>query len=163
MSATSFTLRGWHVLAMLLAFFGSVIAVNAAFITFAWNSFPGEDVPHSYTQGLEYNQTLAERRGQALIGWQANADLAAIENGARVEVLLRARDGAPIDAAEVTGELEWPAAARHDRALTFRSVGAGRYAADVRNLPPGRWRLRAHAQDALGELDFQSDLTWPSH
>lgn len=161
-AAVRFTLRGWHVLVMLLTFFGAVIAVNAAFVVLALNSFPGEDVPHSYTQGLEYNETLAERQAQALLGWQANAALSASADGAVLEVVLRTHDGAPIEDAAVTGELEWPAAARRDRALSFQHASGGRYVAELGALEQGRWRLRAHAENDQGERDFESELTWRS-
>ena len=75
MNATHFQVRGWHVLTALLAFFGAIIAVNIAFAVIAVRSFPGEDVRRSYVQGLQYNDTLAERRVQQALGWQASADL----------------------------------------------------------------------------------------
>lgn len=162
MSAARFEIRGWHVLAALLAFFGVVIAVNAAFIVFAVGSFPGEDVRRSYLQGLEYNQRLAERRAQAALGWQADAAMVAADNGARIVVELRTRDGAPIQGASLRGELQWPTAARFDRDLRFEEAGEGRYVAPLGELPAGRWRLRAHAQRGDGALDFESELRWRS-
>jgi len=162
MSWSRFELRGWHVLAALLAFFGAVIVVNATFIAFAVQSFPGEDVRRSYLQGLQYNETLAERRAQAALGWRANAELARSGGGAALEIRLSARDGAPINGAALTGELQWPTDARFDRALIFEQAGSGRYVARIDELPSGRWRLRARAERADGALDFESELTWLS-
>jgi nitrogen fixation protein FixH len=161
MSRATFQLRGWHVLAALLAFFGLVIAVNVAFAVVATRSFPGEDVPRSYLQGLQYNDTLAERRTQAALGWSAAAALRGDETGAFVEVTLRTSEGAAVDGAALTGDLQWPTNARFDRALAFESVGAGRYVARLGALPDGRWRLRARAENADGALDFESELAWP--
>ena len=42
--------------------FGVTIGVNATFITLAMRTHPGEDVPRSYYQGLNFNDTLAQRR-----------------------------------------------------------------------------------------------------
>jgi len=156
-----YVVRGWHVLAAMLAFFGAVIAVNVAFAVIAVRSFPGEDVRRSYLQGLNYNATLAERRAQAALGWQAAAELRAEGNAASVVVELRNRDGAPIEGATVEGELTWRTATRFDRALTFAPLGEGRYAARAEGLRPGQWRLRARAARAGGgALDFEADLTW---
>ena len=162
MSAAKAQVRGWHVLTAILAFFGVVIAVNAAFITLALQSFPGEDVRRSYLQGLHYNDTLAERRAQAALGWRADAVLTEASGGAAVEIVLRKRDGAPVEDAVLEGSLEWPTAARHDHALLFEAAGGGRYVAHVGELIPGRWRLRGRAQRDDGALDFESELTWRS-
>lgn len=163
MAKKPFEVRGWHVLVAMLAFFGAVIAVNVGFAVIAMQSFPGEDVRRSYLQGLNYNQTIAERRAQAELGWQAAAALRRDGESAMLEVTLRARDGAPINAAQLTGELQWPTNASFDRGVMFESVGGGRYLARLGTLPEGRWRLRARAADDRGgALDFEAGLTWPS-
>lgn len=158
--AKPFELRGWHVLAMLLLFFAAIIGVNIAFAVAAVSTFPGEDVQRSYIQGLHYNRTLAERRAQASLGWRAAATFAGEETNGRVIVTLSDRDGAPLQAAQVTGELERPTDARFDRQLQFVQTGTGRYAADVPNLAPGHWRLRARAVSGGQALDFESELQW---
>lgn len=160
MSATTFELRGWHVLAAFLAFFGAVIAVNVVFAVYAVQSFPGEDVRRSYLQGLQYNDTLAERREQAALGWQASAALRDHDGGAVVEVTLSTRDGAPIDGATLVGDLQWPAASQFDHNLAFEPAGDGRYLARVGELRGGRWRLRASAERGGDALDFESELRW---
>nr|HRK65315.1 FixH family protein [Terricaulis sp.] len=71
-------------------------------------------------------------------------------------------DGAPISAAALSGELQWPTQARRDQALSFTPLGDGRYEARLGALEAGRWRLRAHAQGETGALDFEAELTWPA-
>ena len=157
-----FEVRGWHVLAMLLAFFGAIIAVNVGFAIVAVRSFPGEDVRRSYLQGLRYNDTLAERRAQAALGWRASATLKERARLVLVEVSLTARDGRPLTALTLNGALQRPTDARLDRELAFEQKAPGHYVARVDDLPPGAWRLRARAEDAQGDgLDFESELTWP--
>ncbi len=154
--------RGWHVLALLLAFFGAVIAVNVAFAVVAVRSFPGEDVRRSYLQGLEYNQTLTERRAQAARGWGARAALTEDEGTAVVEVNMIGYDGRPLAALTLNGALRRPTDARLDRDLAFDQLSPGRFAARVSALQPGLWRLRARAVDDAGaSLDFESEMTWP--
>ncbi len=160
--AAGFTLRGWHVLVSLLMFFGVIIAVNVLFAFAAVGTFPGEDVPHSYLQGLDYNQTLAERRAQAASGWRAIAALRPSADGALLEVDLRTRDGAGLANARIDAQMRWPADARRDRSLTFLPLGGGRYVARLGVLAPGDWQVRAHAVRGREALDFEADLTWPT-
>jgi nitrogen fixation protein FixH len=153
-------IKGWHVLTAMLAFFGAVIAVNVVFVVFAVGSFPGEDVRRSYLQGVQYNETLAERRAQDALGWRAAADFVGDSRSAALEVELIDREGRPVNGAAVQGELRWPADARHDRTLAFESVGNGRYRAELGDLTEGRWRLRARAERGENARDFEAELLW---
>ena len=143
-------LRGVHVLFGLLAFFAAIIAVNVAFAVIAVRSFPGEDVRRSYLQGLRYNETLSMRRAQAEQGWRVTAVIRDVGERGVVEVVMTTRDGAPVVGADLTGELQWPTDARHDRALRFVAAGAGRYVAPATDLANGRWRLRARGDPKRG-------------
>lgn len=163
MSGKAFRLGGGHVLAGLLLFFAAIIAINIAFAVAAVRTFPGEDERRSYTQGLRYNDVLAERRAQAANGWRARSELAQTASGARVLVRLADRTGAPIAGAVVEGVLRWAPNESGDRALTFVSQGDGLYSADLGALTPGRWDLRARAYKQDGRaLDFEAELTWSS-
>lgn len=156
-------LRGVHVLWMILAFFGVVIAVNVAFAVMAVRSFPGEDVRRSYLQGLHYNETLSARRAQSALGWRASASLGGAGENAALEVVLVDRAGAPLRGVRLAGVLQWPTTSSLDRELAFAPVGDGHFTAPVTALRNGRWRLRAHAENEAGEaLDFESELTWPA-
>lgn len=160
--AGTWELKGWHVLAAMLAFFAAIIAVNVGFAIVAVESFPGEDVRRSYLQGLNYNDALAERRRQAALGWQASAALAGAGGQARLVVELHDRDGAPLSGLTLRGDLRWPADERLDRALAFAPDGEGRYVAPLDGLQPGYWRLRARAEGANdAALDFEAELASP--
>jgi nitrogen fixation protein FixH len=64
-------LRGVHVFWITAAFFGVIFVVDGVFIARAVGTFPGEDVPNSYVQGIDYNQTIAQRAVQKQLGWTA--------------------------------------------------------------------------------------------
>jgi nitrogen fixation protein FixH len=163
LTTTSFRLTGGHVLAAMLVFFAAIIAINIAFAVAAVRSFPGEDERRSYTQGLRYNDVLAERRAQAATGWRARSELTSTPFGARLLLSLHDRTGAPIEGAAINGALRWPPHEGGDRALSFAPQGNGFYAAELGALAPGRWELRARAEDGSGAaLDFEAELTWPS-
>jgi nitrogen fixation protein FixH len=156
------TLNGRHVLMVLLAFFTVFIIVNIAFAVVAVRSFPGEDVPRSYLQGLAYNDTLDERRAQAELGWSASAGFSRAPDGAAIlQIDLRARDGDPVTTANIAGDLRRTTTSRFDQELTFAHAGDGRYTAHLAELPAGRWVLRARAEEGSASLDFEADLTWP--
>lgn len=155
-------LKGWHVLAALLAFFAAVIAVNVGFAIVAMDSFPGEDVRRSYLQGLNYNDAIAERRRQAALGWQAQAAIEHESGQARLVVHLRDRDGRALNTLALSGDLRWPPDERLDRSLSFTPESGGRYVALLPDLRPGSWRLRARAVGAEGAaLDFEAELASP--
>lgn len=131
-------LRGWHVLAMLIGFFGVIFAVNGVFVFQALKSFPGEDVRKSYVQGINYNETLEERRAQAALGWRAAIGI----DEELLVVELTREDGGQLTGKAMIGELRRTIDDEDDRAVVFRSVGAGRYVAEVGALAPGEWRIR---------------------
>ncbi|MBY0568151.1 MAG: FixH family protein [Hyphomonadaceae bacterium] len=162
MTAAPFRVRGWHVLASMLVFFGAIIAVNVAFAVIAVRSFPGEDVRRSYLQGIHYNDTLAQRRAETAVGWTAVAALAERDGAPVLEISIQAPDGEPIRGATITGVLQRPATAREDRDLSFVEVGDGRYEAEPGALATGQWRLRAQAQRNESTRTFESVLIWRS-
>ncbi len=162
MTSAPFKIRGAHVLIGMLFFFGLIIAINVAFAVAAVQTFPGEDEQRSYTQGLHYNDTLAERRAQAAIGWSARSTLVSAPTGARLVVRLADRAGQPVSDAALSGVLRWPPNQSGDRALSFITQGNGVYVADLAQLAPGQWDLRARAERVDGARDFEADLTWPS-
>jgi nitrogen fixation protein FixH len=157
-----FEIRGWHVLAAMILFFGSVILVNVVFAVAAIETFPGEDAQRPYLQGIQYNQTLAERRSQASLGWVSDTALVDEDGGVTLVVRLTDRDGARVNGATVTGALQWPTDAHRDKAITFTQNGAGQYTARLGALDDGRWRLRAHAEREADALDFEAELIWPN-
>lgn len=144
---------GWHVLAVILVFFGVIITVNVIFIIQATRTFRGEDEPRSYVQGLDYNSTLAARAEQAALGWTATTD---VEDGQVVIRVLDA-DGHPIDGLDMSGTLRHPADTSRDQELAFEPRAEGRYVAALPEGIRGRWHLRAWRE---GEPPFtlQSEL-----
>nr|WP_070958566.1 FixH family protein [Hyphomonas sp. Mor2] len=140
-------LKGWHVLLIMLGFFGVMFAVNGVFLYHAITSFPGEDVKKSYVQGLNYNDTLAARAAQAELGWTAEAGL---QDG---ELIFRLHDaaGAPLSNYTVIGELRRMATRDADQAIIYSARANGEYVADAGALAPGQWALRINVMDPAAE------------
>jgi len=150
-----FELTGRHVLFAVIAFFGIIIAVNFVFVKLAVQSFPGEQVEKSYYQGLNYNETLAEKARQAELGWrfQLVNGTAGAGAGAPLEVILLNREGRPVVDAVLEGELARPTSDEGLQQLGFTHLGEGRYRSDVEGLAPGAWDLTLKAREEVeGEI-----------
>lgn len=146
-------LNGFHVLWMLIAFFGVTVGVNAVFIFSAVTSFRGEDVKGSYRQGLEYNQTLSERAAQDKLGWSVSANYVAEDD--KLIVQLKDVDLAAVNVPVIEGILRHPTDLALDRPVVLNPRGQGQYTANV-DLPPGQWRLKATA--LKGDQTFRFDF-----
>lgn len=140
------TLKGWHVLLIMLGFFGVMFAVNGVFLYHAITSFPGEDVKKSYVQGLNYNDTLAERAAYAELGWRAEAGV----EGDDLVFRLRDADGAPLSNYAVIGEVRRLATRDADQAVVYQARPDGEYVAEAA-LGPGQWSLRINVLDPAAD------------
>ena len=149
-------LKGWHVLLMMLAFFGVMFSVNGVFLYHAITSFPGEDVKKSYVQGLNYNQTLTARASQADLGWRAEAGL---QDG-KIAFRLFDADGLPLSHYAVIGELRRRATQDDDTVVAFKAGLGGEYSAPMETLGSGQWLLRVRVLDPSAEtLLFEVEKT----
>lgn len=131
---------GWHMLAVISAFFGTIIAVNLVMAFAATGSFPGLVVQNSYVASQRYDELLAAARAQDAAGWQSDI-------GADADVLafrLTAADGVPVAGLTVTAHVGRPSTTREDRTLALLSVGQGSYRAGTA-LPPGLWEADIEA------------------
>ncbi len=151
-----FTLKGWHVLAGMIAFFAIVLAMDAATIVFAYRSFPGESTRNPYEAGLAYNATLARRSREAALGWRVEAE--AVPAG--LVVFFQDRAGRPLDGLSLSGRLTRPATENGSVGIVFRPDGPGRYAA-ARPAQSGGWDLEVIARDLHGNtLQADRRLLW---
>jgi nitrogen fixation protein FixH len=124
------TLRGVHVLWMLIAFFVLIIAVDAFFIARAVATFPGEQVKNSYVLGLDYNREVERRERQRDLGWRAEAGIVS-ETGQSLVVRLRSAAGEPVSGLSLTARVYSAAAGGVDEAVTLQERGPGEYAAPM--------------------------------
>jgi nitrogen fixation protein FixH len=156
-ASSGFRITGWHVLALIVGFFATVIGVDGYFAVLAVKTFPGEVSVTPYEDGLLYNKKLAQLAAQEKLGWRAAAGA---EPG-RVVVEMRDGRGAPLTGLAVTGKLERPATEAGRKMLAFREVAPGLYAATPGALA-GAWDLTAEAADRAGHrFEAERRLTWP--
>ncbi len=139
-------LTGRHILIILVAFFGIILAVNIDLVIKAETTFSGEDEHNPYLQGLDFNDTLARRAEQARLGWQAGIIATrGAGNAITVQVDVQQKDGTPPPGLTLEGLLRHPSDAERDQALTFQSSGNGRFLATLPNVPNGVWNIEVHS------------------
>jgi nitrogen fixation protein FixH len=152
----SFTVKGWHVAAAVVAFFALVITVDMAFLVTAYRTHPGQVAAKPYETGLIYNAELERQRTQAALGWRAGAQA----RGGDLEVVLADRDGAPLPGLQVSALLQRPATERGRTEVSLSETAPGRYSAPVGL--SGTWDTRIEATDDQGQrLIAERRLTWP--
>jgi len=127
---------GYHMLAILVAFFGVVIGVNMLMAVLAVRTFGGTVVDNSYVASQQFNHWLAEARRQNATGWKTEVEL---DSDRRVSVS-GARNGQPVAHARLVGFAEHPLGRVADIPLHFVELGNGRYRT-VGALPRGRWTV----------------------
>ncbi|HMB78297.1 MAG TPA: FixH family protein [Kiloniellaceae bacterium] len=153
-------MTGRKVLLLLLSFFGLMMAVNAAFVYFAVESFSGLETEHAYLKGLDYNTTLRAAAAQRALGWQVELS----QEGALLDphIALHYRDsaGQPLDGLSVTLELRRPTTEAFDATLVMAPEGPGRYGAVVHFPEEGAWILRSTASQEDGTPYFQEHRLW---
>ncbi len=128
---------GWHMLAIMIAFFAVIVAVNLTMAMFASTSWTGLVVKSSYVASQGYNDELAAAERQRLAGWTSELSY----GDGLVVFAIRDRSGAPVDAADVELFVGRPATERDDQTLDLIADGSGAYRAELA-LEPGLWSAR---------------------
>jgi len=152
MSMRRFT--GRHMLATMLAFFGTIIAVNVTMATLAARSFGGTVVDNSYVATRNYNRWLAEARAQEALGWEREV---ALDVERRILVTLR-RGEAALAGAGLTGVARHPVGREDDVAFAFAEIAPGRFRS-LAPLPAGRWQLHLSIRRGGDELRAIEELS----
>jgi nitrogen fixation protein FixH len=128
----SFT--GRHMAAILVAFFGAIVAVNFSMAAYASSTFGGIVVENSYVASQQFNRWLDQAEAERALGWGA---VTAWRPDGRLAVTLT---GVPANA-EVTATARHPLGRAPDREFTFDGAGNLRFVSrEV--LPEERWLLR---------------------
>lgn len=145
-------LKGGHVFAMIAVFFAVIFVANAAFITLALDTFPGQVVDKPYERGVKYNEVLAAKAEQEALGWSAEIERASLSgNEAEIVVRFRSPAGETLYGLNVSGVLRRPASDKGDHALAFVPGDDGAYIVWAESIGGGAWDLTARAEAANGE------------
>ena len=148
---------GKHVLGAVVVFFGVIFIANIAMVTLGVRSFPGEDTKQSYQQGIEFNQTIAERNTQAALGWSADITV----QNQTIILHIADREGQTLKSLRVTGVLKHPAETDKDVTLKFAQSSNGTYMTHIDKALLGKqWLLLTSAQQADGTVFDTRNEIW---
>jgi nitrogen fixation protein FixH len=136
-NAGSKPFTGYHMAAILIGFFGIVIAVNIYMAKLAIGTFGGTVVDNSYVASQNYNAWLAEADKQAKLGWKVSATR--LSDGKLALAILD--HGVSGSGFTINAKAEHPLGRAPERQLSLISQGEGRYVSRDA-LPAGRWLLR---------------------
>jgi nitrogen fixation protein FixH len=139
---------GWHMLAVVLLFFGVVIGANVVLAVTATGTFPGLVVHNSYVASQEYNDLLAEARTREGVAWRMDLDA---PDGV-VNVRFVDGDGRSQHYLLVTALAGRPSSALEDRAIEFIETAEGYRSPEP--LSPGLWEIDVEARRG-GEVVFR--------
>ncbi|MGP1283284.1 MAG: FixH family protein [Parasphingopyxis sp.] len=128
--------NGWHMTAILVAFFGVIVVVNMTMATFATRSFGGTVVDNSYVASQRFNDWLEAARQQDELGWTEAVQRA----GDHVAITVGGPEG-PLGAATIRGIATHPVGRSDEVALTFSETSEGVYRS-AETLARGRWLVR---------------------
>ena len=133
-----FQLTGWHVLFMLLAFFGVIFAVNGLFIYYSQVTWTGLMPGNGYEASRKYNREAAKARAILAKGWQTRV---LVPKDGRIVIELKNKDGEPVTGLTARGRALRAIGVKGDRDLVFAERGIGRYVLNGEGLGPGAWRI----------------------
>lgn len=148
---SGFRFSGRHMLVCMLAFFGTIIAVNVTMAMLAAGTWTGLVVENSYVASQKFNDALRNARHQNESGLRSRVSF---EAGA---LAFRIADGTGtrLKPVEATVWLGRPAFEQQDRLLEARCDASG-----VCSVPfkpaTGRWALRIDA--VLADRTYRRDL-----
>lgn len=125
---------GRHIALILIAFFGTVMAVNFTMAYFASSTFGGLVVDNSYVASQKFNGWLAKARQEKALGWSLDAKRTA---DGHIVLTLGSGEG-PISDAHVSALIRHPLGRAPEKTMQFRQTGDGRYES-MDALPAGRW------------------------
>lgn len=125
---------GWHMLAVMVAFFGVIIAVNLTMAFFATSSWTGIVVDNVYVASQQFNEKSAEGRAQAALGWQPELE---IDDG-ELRYRLIDKDGAVVMASAAIAKFSRPTHTSDDQEIVLSQQPDGWFSASV-ELGDGLW------------------------
>jgi len=137
---------GWHMLAIMLAFFGVIISVNMTMAIFARTSWTGLVVQNSYVASQQFNEKMAETRAQAALGWTSTLTL----EGGRARYRLDDNEHSGVSLHGVALTFKHPVDDREDQRLELSRDGDGSFTTGT-VIPDGIWLVEVEADAGLAK------------
>jgi len=126
---------GWHMAAVMVLFFGTIISVNLVLAYQANMTWTGLVVKNSYVASQEFQENTDAKREQLTLGWKAETRY---DNG-QFEIMLHDRAGREISNVQTAVKLGRPAHENDDRSMVLKETAKGRYVSET-ELGSGIWQ-----------------------
>lgn len=141
-----FIFTGYHMLALLIAFFGVIFAVNFTMAWFANSSWSGLLSKDTYVASQDFNKRAAQAKEWTQEGFKGALDVGV--NTVTYRLVGPAEKIARITQIDVL--FRRPVGEKHDFSMVLQKQSDGSFAA-THNLPKGQWivELRATENGAL--------------
>lgn len=133
-------ITGRMVLFCLIAFFGTVFAMNFIMVRVALSSFSGVETESAYKAGLAFKNDVAAAKAQDARHWGVEATLQRESDATRVTVTAKDAEARPLTGLTLDARLAHPTDKRHDMAVEFVELTPGRFQS-LTALPQGQWDL----------------------
>ncbi|WP_439273832.1 FixH family protein [Pseudochrobactrum sp. HB0163] len=140
----SFT--GWHMLGIMIAFFGVIIVVNLIMATSAIRSWSGLVVQNSYVASQEFNKKSITGKAHAALNWREHLTY---ENGL-VTYRLTDANGKPVRVTGATAVFRRPVNEKEDQTLNMLP-SAGNVLTAEADLKDGNWVVEVNTYAGLEE------------
>lgn len=131
---------GKRVLFYFLAFFGTILIVDSAFVYTALRTHSGEVTEQAYEKGLAYNQTLEKAREQPQLSERARYDAPVFR------WQLNNPDGTAVSGAAVNVTFLRPVAQGSDFTISLQETAPGLYEAKPVFSHKGLWTAKLDAR-----------------
>lgn len=155
-AAAKGVLTGRKVFAIVVVFFGIIIAVNATMTVLAVETLSGTEVSSAYSASLAYQHEIEAAQRQDDRHWNVSAAAKRDASG-NVNVSISARDaqGVPLKGLQLSVRLQRPVDKRFDRDAVLAEQAPGTYAVRFADIAAGQWDLVIEA-DSDGAAIFRS-------
>lgn len=135
---------GRHMLLLLVAFFGTVIAVNLLLAVLAEKTWTGLVVENSYVESQRFNRKIAEAREQAALNWHGSLSI----SDGEIRYGLASSVGTPVRLDGVVVHFRHPAYESADFTVGLERRGDGAFSVE-RTVPDGAWIIEVDADAGL--------------
>lgn len=143
---------GWHMAAIMISFFGLILAVNVIMARYAIGTFGGVVVENSYVASQRYNGWLKAAAVQKALGWHATPTMDA---HGLLHISATDAAGKPL-AARVIVVARHPLGRVPDQRIMLHQTTVDHVA--ERALPRGRWLLHIALIGGGHEAHFEDEV-----
>lgn len=137
---TGFVFTGRHMWALMILFFGTVIAVNFTMAWYAHSSWSGLVVENSYVASQEFNEKAALAKTIEASGVKGALEV----KGDVIHYQLSDAKADPVIADRVTLNFRRPVGDHQDFSVALNDAGSGRFTGTHAVLP-GQWIVESEA------------------